>query len=112
MSLPSVARPTGFLKKVVPKGPDCAGKAAQNPPVSEFESPKLKIALNSHFEQLERPKLATNTTQMHTNIVSGFGLDDTPLFIFFLAVGDKIQVLFPCMCVCVYMYIMVLRTMS
>lgn len=50
ISRPSEARPAGLLKKVMPKGPDCAGNAAQNPPVSEFESPKLKIASYLHLE--------------------------------------------------------------
>lgn len=50
MSLPSVARPVGFLKKVMPLGPCCGGNTAQNPPVSELESPKLKIASNLHLE--------------------------------------------------------------
>ena len=50
MSLPSVARPVGFLKKVMPLGSCCGGNTAQNPPVSELESPKLKMASNLHFE--------------------------------------------------------------
>lgn len=43
---PSEARPAGLPKYVMPNGPCCAGKAAQKPPVSELESPKLKTAGN------------------------------------------------------------------
>lgn len=50
---PSEARPDGFLKYVIPNGYLSAGKAAQKPPVSEFESPKLKIAGNEHFALVE-----------------------------------------------------------
>lgn len=53
MSLPSQALPEGLLKKVMPLGGYGAGKADQNPPVSEFESPKLKIALNLHLGSVE-----------------------------------------------------------
>lgn len=41
---PSQYLPAGFLKKVSPLGGDAAPKAAERPPVSELESPKLKIA--------------------------------------------------------------------
>jgi hypothetical protein len=33
---------------VTPNGGGCAGKAAQKPPVSELESPKLNTARNLH----------------------------------------------------------------
>lgn len=72
MSLPSQARPEGFLKKVMPLGGYDAGKAAQKPPVSEFESPKLKIALNSHLGSVESAEPAINTTKITVNVeISG-----------------------------------------
>lgn len=52
-TLPSEARPAGLLKYVIPKGLDCAGNAAQKPPVSELESPKLKMAPISHLAALK-----------------------------------------------------------
>jgi hypothetical protein len=41
---PSLYLPEGLLKKVSPLGGGAAPKAAERPPVSELESPKLKIA--------------------------------------------------------------------
>ena len=68
MSLPSQARPEGFLKKVMPLGGYGAGKAAQKPPVSEFESPKLKIALNSHLGSVEIAETAINAMKTTENL--------------------------------------------
>ena len=44
MSRPSQYLPTGAPKKVSPLGGGTAPKAADSPPVSELESPKLKMA--------------------------------------------------------------------
>nr|GMD26443.1 nitrate transporter [Ipomoea batatas] len=44
MRRPSETRPEGFPKKVIPFGGRTRAKAADELPVSEFESPKLKIA--------------------------------------------------------------------
>ena len=41
---PSEARPTGWRKKVWPLGGAAWPNTADKPPVSEFESPKLKMA--------------------------------------------------------------------
>lgn len=72
MSLPSQARPEGFLKKVMPLGGYGAGKAAQKPPVSEFESPKLKIALNSHLGSVENAETSINTMKITVTLeISG-----------------------------------------
>lgn len=44
ISRPSENRPAGAWKKVSPLGKGACPKAADSPPVSEFESPKLKMA--------------------------------------------------------------------
>jgi hypothetical protein len=41
---PSLYLPEGLSKKVSPLGGGAAPKAAERPPVSELESPKLKMA--------------------------------------------------------------------
>ena len=48
MRRPSEYLPIGIPKKVSPLGGGAGPKAAERPPVSEFESPKLKMAGNSH----------------------------------------------------------------
>ena len=48
MRRPSENRPAGRWKYVSPYGGVGAISEAAKPPVSEFESPKLKIAGNSH----------------------------------------------------------------
>ena len=58
MSRPSQALPEGCPKKVSPLGVWISDKAAEMPPVSEFESPKLYIAGKSH---LRPPPPTTNT---------------------------------------------------
>lgn len=50
INFPSQGRPEGLPKKVTPLGGGTRWKAADMPPVSEFESPKLKIA-----GKLQRP---------------------------------------------------------
>ncbi|RZS17514.1 hypothetical protein BHM03_00049667 [Ensete ventricosum] len=51
----------------MPKGPVCAGNAAQKPPVSELESPKLKIAGNTHLASLAGPEQAKNSRVKNKN---------------------------------------------
>lgn len=46
---PSEYRPAGEWKYVSPLGGGACPNAADKPPVSEFESPKLKMAGNSHL---------------------------------------------------------------
>ena len=48
MRRPSEYLPAGIPKKVSPLGGGACPNAAERPPVSEFESPKLKMAGNSH----------------------------------------------------------------
>ncbi|KAK4785714.1 hypothetical protein SAY86_002403 [Trapa natans] len=50
INFPSQYRPEGLSKNVTPLGGGSRRKAADRPPVSEFESPKLKIA-----GKLQRP---------------------------------------------------------
>jgi hypothetical protein len=73
-SRPSEARPAGFRKYVIPNGPGCAGNAAQKPPVSELESPKLNTAGNLHC-----PALAAGQRQharrSHVILIVGEGID-------------------------------------
>jgi len=45
MRRPSENRPFGEWKKVIPLGGGACPNAAERPPVSELESPKLKMAL-------------------------------------------------------------------
>jgi hypothetical protein len=51
ISLPSQYLPAGMSKYVSPLGKLGGVKEAANPPVSELESPKLKIAGNSQFSK-------------------------------------------------------------
>lgn len=50
MRRPSEYLPAGIPKKVSPLGGGAGPKAADNPPVSELESPKLKMAGKSQGE--------------------------------------------------------------
>ena len=74
MRRPSQALPEGCPKKVSPLGVWISDKAAEMPPVSEFESPKLYIAGKSHL----RPpttnagnltRLTTNTTNTQHSLI-------------------------------------------
>lgn len=55
MSRPSHCLPEGWPKKVSPFGEVTSSMAADLPPVSEFESPKLYIAGKSHGLELDFP---------------------------------------------------------
>lgn len=50
MRRPSDPLPAGMLKNVSPYGGGMGPKAAENPPVSEFESPRLNMAGKLHGE--------------------------------------------------------------
>lgn len=68
---PSLYRPTGMPKKVRPKGGGTAEKRAESAPVSELESPKLKIAGKSHegSERALAESCSTSTEHINTNLV-------------------------------------------
>lgn len=63
MRRPSQSRPDGLRKKPLPFGARMGSNAAEIPPVSEFESPKLYIAGKTH--PVEAP--ATTTHKPRTN---------------------------------------------
>lgn len=77
MRRPSEKRPAGEWKKVTPLGGGACPKAAERPPVSELESPKLNMAGKLHCLARAAPaELATITT---TSIVEITTLDTTCL---------------------------------
>ena len=77
MSRPSQALPEGCPKKVSPLGAWIFDKAAEMPPVSEFESPKLYIAGKSHLSTPPPPtanagcftKLTINSTNTQDSLI-------------------------------------------
>lgn len=72
MRRPSEYLPAGAPKKVSPLGGGAGPKAADNPPVSELESPKLKMAGKSHGgpEKETGTSKKSNTTRNNTEPVS------------------------------------------
>lgn len=64
---PSEYLPAGIPKKVSPLGGGAGPNAEERPPVSEFESPKLKIAGKLHGKSVgvaETPKNSTTSSTM------------------------------------------------
>lgn len=73
MRRPSEARPAGWWKKVSPEGEAIGKKAAAMHPVSELESPKLKIAGKSQeakdFRSSHCTPLVTTRRTTHDTII-------------------------------------------
>lgn len=66
---PSLHRPTGMPKNVWPKGSGNDMKRADIPPVSELESPKLKIAGKLQSACALRESCSTSIKGSNVNLV-------------------------------------------
>ena len=91
---PSEYRPDGVWKNVSPLGGGACPNAADKPPVSEFESPKLNMAGKLHLDkavvgfgsnanEITRPKIMTYKEYWGS-------MRDTKDINFFLAEWDKL----------------------
>ena len=92
---PSEYRPDGVWKNVSPLGGGACPNAADKPPVSEFESPKLNMAGKLHLDkavvgfgsnanEITRPKIMTYKEYW------GSMRDTKDINFFFLAEWDKL----------------------